>query len=115
MRAMLSPEIRAWRESPEPLAITSSGKSSPRLASQSAMTTSPAPTEAGLPNFSAARVSTSVRAMTLLENLLTTRTTSASVCDSCINNSRLCCGVGPRRMPPATLPPCCSHSLRNVP
>ena len=112
---MLSAEMRASRESPEPLAMTSSGNSSPRVLSHPTIVCSPAAAVAGVPFISAAIASTSERAIMLLEYLLVTRTISESGSDSWVRSSRADGGVGARSIPPRNWPPACRQSVTNVP
>jgi hypothetical protein len=112
---MLSAEIFASRESPEPLPMTSSGKSSPRVSSQPWIVAWPDVVVAGVPFISAAIASRSERAIMLLEYLLVTRTISESGSDSCVSRRRAAGGVGARSMPPRNCPPSCRHNVTNVP
>ncbi len=112
---MLAAEMRASRESPEPLAMTSSGNSRPRVLSQPTIVSSPAAEVAGVPFISAAIASTSDRAIMLLEYLFVTRTISASGSDSCVSRSRAEGGVGARSIPPRNSPPARRHSVTKVP
>ena len=74
--------MRSLRDRPEPLSSTSPGMEMPLVASQSSTAAWPPNVVAGRPDFSAAIVSSRVRAMTLLECLFTSRMISASVSDS---------------------------------
>ena len=77
--------MRSLRESPEPFSSTSSGDRDVVRRKEVADGLAAAMVVAGRPGyFSAPMVRKTVRAMALLEYLLTSRMTSASVSDSCV-------------------------------
>ena len=99
---MLSAEMRASRERPEPLPMMSSGKSSPRVLSQPTIVDSPAVVVAGVPFISAARRAPA-NAHHVAEYLLVTRTISDR--RALRQRSRAAVGVGAPQHPARTCPP----------
>src|SRR6202048_2945235 len=68
----------------------------------------------GLP-VAAPMVRNRLRAITLLLNLLMSRTMSDSTGLLCVPTSRALAGVGPSRVAPLNVPPACFHSARKPP
>ncbi|MNT32564.1 hypothetical protein D3C72_1684550 [compost metagenome] len=94
--------------------MTSSGMSSPCLTSAPLATASLLVTVAGRRPRSAPRVSSSVRAMTLLLRLLIWRITSASVGESCEASTTASAGTMPDLTCPLKVPPSSFHSRRKI-
>ena len=70
---------------------------------------------AGGLHWAAPIVRNRLRAITLLLNLLMSRTTSDSTGLRCVPTSRAFDGVGPSRVVPWNVPPACFHSARKPP
>ena len=113
--ARLAALARSVRDRPAPFSIESSGAAMPFTFSQWRRTSRAWCTCAGGSYAALARVRKSCLAITLLENLLTSRTISASGADSCVCSSCAPSGTMPSRARPLQAPPISVHSSRSTP
>ena len=109
----LSARMRSLRDSPEPFSITSPVLSMPAAASVALAARAPAATMSSALSGCALtwpRVASNWRAITLLDHLFMSRTTSASGADSSLKSSRAVPDARPSRTVPPRCPPTSCHS-----
>ena len=107
--------IRVSRERPAPFTRRRWGRSSPRRSSQAATTRRPLSVVPGGPKRSAPRVSSRLRDITLLLNLLIPRTTRASGGERWRCQAVAPSGTEATASPPSIRPPIPVHSARTTP